>query len=45
MYKMSVIKICPYNYLPTTRLPGLLSPTSFRLAFLGSKDQVRNLKM
>jgi hypothetical protein len=28
-----------------TRLPGLLSCTSFRLAFLGSKDQVHNLKM
>ena len=28
-----------------TSLPGLLVRTSFRLAFLGSKDQVRNLKM
>jgi hypothetical protein len=31
--------------IDSTRLPGLSSRTSFRLAFLGSKDQVRNLKM
>jgi len=33
-----------FNLLPTT-LPGLSSRTSFRLAFLGSKDQIRNLNM